>query len=63
MGRVPRKAAFLELMTTDEGNWFTVAEVIGGCTVEELKARMSNYEFLKWCVHLRNQADDANHRR
>lgn len=50
-------------MTTDEGAWFTIAEVIGGHTVEELQAKMSRQEFVKWVVHLQNQADDAKHRR
>lgn len=48
-------------MTTNDGAWFTIAQEIGGHTVEELKSKMSNAEFVKWCVHLTNQADDLKH--
>lgn len=54
---------FIEQQTTNEGAWYVIAETIGGHTVAELKAKMSYREFVGWCVYLKNQADDAKHRR
>lgn len=53
----------MEQQTTDEGAWYAVAEAIGGRTVAELKSTMDYREFIGWVVYLRNQADDAKHRR
>lgn len=58
-----RKALWIEQQTTDEGAWYAVAQELGGRTVAELKAAMTYREFLGWVVYLRNQVDDAKHRR
>ena len=57
---MPRKAAYLAFENDPELDFeFFLAEKLGGMTVRELRARMSNDELLRWSVYFGRRNQEA----